>query len=222
METFAGKEMIYANTGGKKGEYLPELFGEMTVNFLNTHVPDRFNHHQPFFLLVNLPMPRSAKAGADEFTVPTDAPFTEMPWPQAAKNRAALITRLDTSVGRMLEALKKLRMTNNVAVFFTSASGSEKFAEAKLNFLRPDDDVAAGQPHAPMLVRWPGTVPAGRVSNVPWSAQDFAPTALQIAYAKPAKDITGISILPVLIGQSGTTTHTAPDRLDRPSGGRRF
>jgi uncharacterized sulfatase len=212
METFAGREMIYANTGAKKGEYLPELFGEMTVNFVNTHVPDRFNHYRPFFLLVNLPMPRSAKAGADDFTVPTDAPFTEMPWPQAAKNRAALITRLDTGVGRLLEALQKLRMTNNVAVFFTSASGSEKFADAKLNFLRPDDDVANGQPHAPMLVRWPGNIPAGRVSNLPWSAQDFAPTALQIAYARPAKDVTGISILPVLFGEPGTNTPALPDR----------
>jgi arylsulfatase A-like enzyme len=103
-------------------------------------------------------------------------------------------------------------MTNNVAVFFTSASGSEKFADAKLNFLRPDDDVANGQPHAPMLVRWPGNIPAGRVSNLPWSAQDFAPTALQIAYARPAKDVTGISILPVLFGEPGTNTPALPDR----------
>lgn len=216
LETFVGKEMIYPNTGGQNGEYLPEVFTKMTVNFIHTHQPDRFNHYQPFFLLVDLPAPRSASVTADEFPVPTDAPFTDAPWPQAAKNRAALITRLDTGIGRLLEELQKMQMTNNVAIFFTSASGAEKFVDPKLKTLWPADEVAAGSPRVPMIVRWPGNIPAGRVSRQPWSAVDFAPTALQIGYIKPAADFTGISVLPVLLGQPGTTTNVAPDRLDRP------
>ena len=215
METFVGKEMIYPNTGGKNGEYMPEMFIKMMLNFIHTHQPDRFNHYQPFFLLVNLPAPRSASATADEFPVPTDAPFSAEPWPQAAKNRAALITRLDTGIGRLFEELQKMQMTNNVAVFFTSASGAEKFVNPNLKTVWPADEVAAGSPRVPMMVRWPGSIPAGRVSRQAWSAVDFAPTALQIGFAKPAADFTGISVLPVLFGQSGTTTNIAPDRLDR-------
>ena len=216
LETFTGKEMLYPNTGGKNGEYLPEVFTKMTVNFIHTHQPDRFNHYQPFFLLVDLPAPRSASATADEFPVPTDAPFSDEPWPAAAKNRAALITRLDTGIGRLLEELQKLQMTNNVAIFFTSASGAENFVDPKLKTLWPADEVAAGAPRVPMIVRWPGNIPAGRVSRQNWSAVDFAPTALQIGYVKPAADFTGISVLPVLLGQAGTITNVPPDRLDRP------
>jgi arylsulfatase A-like enzyme len=215
-EAFVGKEMIYPNTGGKNGEYLPEMFTKMMVNFIHTHQPDRFNHYQPFFLLVDLPAPRSASATADDFPVPTDAPFSDAPWPPAAKNRAALITRLDTGIGRLFEELQKMQLTNNVAIFFTSASGAEKFVKPQLKALWPADDIAAGSPRVPMLVRWPGNIPAGRVSRQAWSAVDFAPTALQIGFAKPAADFTGISVLPVLFGQAGTTTNVAPDRLDRP------
>jgi arylsulfatase A-like enzyme len=63
-----------------------------------------------------------------------------------------------------------------------------------------------------MIVRWPGRVPAGRISRAPWSAPDFAPTALEIGYAQPAADVTGISILPVLLGKPGTNAPGAPQR----------
>ena len=164
METYVGKEMLFPNVGGKKGQYLPDFFATMTVNFVRTHQPDQFNNYRPFFLFVSLPAPRSSTSLADDFPVPTDAPFTGENWPQAAKNRAALITRLDNGIGRLFEELQKLQLTNNVAIFFTSACGSEKFHDARLNFMRADDEVSQGQPRVPMMVRWPGTVPAGRES----------------------------------------------------------
>ena len=215
-----GPEMIYQNAGGKKGRYLPDLFMSAAANFVRVNQPDPANHFRPFFLLVNLPAPRAATAGKDDFPVPTDAPFTGETWPQAAKNRAAMMTRLDEGVGRLLEQLEKLQMTNNVAIFFTGAAGAEKFADTNLNFLKRVGDWRGENPEArlrvPMIVRWPGHVPAGRVSSQPWSAPDFAPTALQIAYAKPPPGVTGISILPALLGEPGTNTNAAPDRLDMP------
>ena len=216
-----GPEMIYQNAGGKKGKYLPDLFISAAANFIRVNQPDPANHFRPFFLLVNLPAPRTATAGKDDFPVPTDAPFTHETWPQAAKNRAAMMTRLDEGVGRLFEQMKKLQMTNNVAIFFTGAAGAEKFADTNLNFLKRVGDWRGENPEArlrvPMIVRWPGRVPAGRVSSQPWSAPDFAPTALQIAYAKPPPGVTGISILPALLGQPGTNTNAAPDRLDMPT-----
>ncbi len=203
--TYTGKEEIYPNLGGKKGQYLPELFVNAMDSFISANVPDASNHHRPFFLLVNFPAPRTATAGADDFPVPSDAPFTEEKWPQAAKNRAALITRLDGGIGRLFEQLAKLQMTNNIAVFFTASAAPGKFADTNLNFLLPAADfqnltngVAAP---LPMLVRWPGRIPAGQVSDRAWTAEDFAPTAMEIGYLKPATNFTGISILPTLFGE---------------------
>ncbi len=210
MIAFMGKEMIYANTGGKKGVYLPELFINAMNNFVRVNAPDAASHYRPFFLLVNFPMPRSATLGADDFPVPSDAPFTEEKWPQAAKNRAALITRLDAGIGKLFEQLKTLGMTNNVAVFFTASSAPEKFANTNLNFLLPSADFRnANKPAAlPMIVNWPGTIPAGRVNHAAWSAIDLAPTALNIAFVKPADNFTGISLLPILTGEK---KEAAPD-----------
>jgi len=218
---FNDREQIYANTGGKHGQYLPDLFMSAAANFVRVNVPDFANRYRPFFLLLNLSAPRTATTGQADFPVPTDAPFSGENWPQAAKNRAALMTRLDAGIGRLLEQLEKERMTNNVAIFFTSVSGPEKFADTNLvKFLNPGGELNEVNPEArlrvPMIVRWPAHVPAGRVSKQPWSAADFAPTALQIAYANPAPTFGGLSVLPVLLGQPATNAPVLPDRLGSP------
>jgi arylsulfatase A-like enzyme len=199
---FEGKEMIYANTGGQKGKYLPDLFFSAAGNFVRNNEPDFFNHYRPFFLLLNLPAPRPARTGADEFPVPSDAPFSSEPWPQAAKNRAALISRLDTDLGRLLEQIDKLKLTNNLAVFFTSSSAPAKFADPKLNFLLPPQDFRStnqlATPPLPMIAWWPGKIAPGQVSDKAWSAVDFAPTAVEIGLVNDAPPFAGHSILPVL------------------------
>ncbi|HEX7571035.1 MAG TPA: sulfatase-like hydrolase/transferase, partial [Verrucomicrobiae bacterium] len=203
--------------GGQKGQYLPDLFAKAMVNFVKNNDPDRANHFRPYFLLVNFPAPRTATTGADDFPVPSDAPFTGEPWPPAAKNRAALITRLDAGIGRLIEQLNKSKMSNSVAIFFASSCAPEKFADTNLNFLLPRDDFRDAKKPAPqtlpLLVNWPGRAPAGRVSKLAVSALDVAPTALEIAWAKPVPGLTGISLLPVLENRKQTNTVDIPDRL---------
>jgi arylsulfatase A-like enzyme len=199
VKVTAEHEMIYTNADGKKGTYLPELLVTAMDNFIRIHQPDAANHYRPYFLVVNFPAPRSAVAGKDEFPVPTDAPFTGEAWSPAAKNRAALITRLDAGIGRLFEQLKENQQTNNIAIFFTSSSAPEKFTDQKLNsFLPPEDFRGTNNPtpRLPMLVRFPAKIPAGQVSDKIWTAAELAPTALEIAYVKPATNFTGTSILP--------------------------
>src|SRR6185437_16446334 len=146
--------------------------------------PDAANHYRPFFLLVNLPAPRTATTRADNFPVPSDAPFTGEAWPQAAKNRAALITRLDGGIGRLFEQLEKIGMTNNVAIFLSSSAAPEKFANTNMNFMLAPDNFRTTNntvpPPLPLIIRWPGTIPAGQVNTQVWTTADFAPTALEI------------------------------------------
>jgi len=142
--------------------------------------------------------------------VPTDAPFTSEAWPPAAKNRAALIARLDVGIGRLREQLQKLRLTSDVAIFFTSAVAPEKFANPNLaKVFHSDENTTGGEKSSevglPMIANWPAQFPAGTVSRISWSAQDVAPTALEIGLQKPAKNSTGRSVLPMLLSQKSAT-----------------
>jgi arylsulfatase A-like enzyme len=205
LKVFLDREMLYYNTEDRKGQYLPELLFGVAGNFARLNKPDAANRHRPFFLLVNLPAPRSASADKDEFPVPSDAPFTGEPWPQAAKDRAALMTRLDGGIGRLFEDLKKAGLTNNIMVCFASSSAPEKFADTNLSFLLPKDDFrgtnSAVPPRLPMIVHFPGKVPGGRVVDAPLTAPDLTQTLLEIGYAKPATNFTGHSVWPMLQGR---------------------
>jgi arylsulfatase A-like enzyme len=217
---WSGREEIHDNTGGRQGKFIPDVLMGAMVNFVRVNAPDFANRYRPFFLLVNLPAPHSVTPGKDDYPVPTDAPFTSESWPQAAKNRAALLTRLDDGVGRLLEQLKKVSLTNNIAIFLAGAAAPERFADTNLNFLQVKGEVRGGDSperlRQPMLVYWPEQAPAGHVSRAPWSAPDFAPTALEIAFVKPAASFTGVSVLPALLGHAGASAPTSPDRRSEP------
>lgn len=210
------QEPLRANAGGKHGRYLPDLLFTLGEHFIEVHAPDRANHYQPFFLYLQLPEPHSFTPGKDDYSVPTDAPYSGENWPRAARNRAALITSLDASVGHLLEHLAHVGMSNNVAIFLTSVVAPEKFADTNLNFLQLPGEVRGGSSpdhlRAPMIVRWPGHVPAGRVSAAAWNPADFAPTALDIGFAKPADHYAGSSQLPVLLGRPATPAPAEPAR----------
>jgi arylsulfatase A-like enzyme len=204
-KAYVGREMLYPNTGGKKAQYIPDLFAKAALNFVKIHQPDQFNHYQPFFLLLDFKIPNQ------KIEVPTDAPFSDESWPQPEKNKAALISRLDGYVGQLQEQLQKIGMTNNVVIFFGGAGVPKKIAEIDPDFFH--SNISTNDFRVPMIVHWSGTIPAGRVSKLRWSAPDFAPTALQIAHAKPAASFSGISILPTLLGQQGTVTNMPADRI---------
>jgi arylsulfatase A-like enzyme len=195
FNAFIGKEMIYSNIGEKKGEYIPDLYTKAALNFIKINLPDQFNHYRPFFLLLNYKIPN------EKIQVPTDAPFSEENWPQPEKNKAALISRIDGYVGQLRVQLQKIGMTNNVAIFFSSGSVPKKTAEIDPNFFH--SNISTNDFRAPMIVCWPKTIPAGKVSDLKWSAQDFLPTAAEIAFTQAPTNIDGVSLLPLLTGQAG-------------------
>lgn len=192
MNTFMGREKLLANFGDAKGQYIPDLLTKAALNFVQINRSDRANHYRPFFLVVNYRIPGDGKSA-----VPTDAPFSEEPWPQAARNKAAMIARLDGYIGQLQEQLEKLGITNNTAIFFTSATAPQQTGAADKDFFH--SAAADGNLRVPMIVKCPALLPAGMVSGRNWSAADFLPTAADIAYAKPPQGVNGVSVLPKVL-----------------------
>jgi arylsulfatase A-like enzyme len=195
MDTFMGRETLVPNLGGAKGEYIPDVLTKAALSFMKINQPDPANRYRPFFLLLNYKIP-----GDDKSQVPTDAPFSEEKWPQPAKNKAAMIARLDGYIGQLTEQLEKFGMTNNAVIFFTSATVPQKTDAVDPNFFH--SIVSSNDLRVPMIGHWPGTIPAGAVSDFKCSAQDFLPTAAEIGFAKPPAGINGASVLTVLLGQT--------------------
>ena len=215
---FHGKEALIANADGAKRAYIPDLLTTAAVNFIKNNLPDQFNRHRSFFLLLNYTPLRANTAEAartgNGMQVPTDAPYSEESWPQPEKNQAAMVARLDANIGQILAQLKKFNIENNTAVFFTSDTGPHrdggidpKFFQSAGPFRGVRGDLYEGSLRVPMIARWPGRIPAGLVSDFAWAAWDFLPTATEIALIKPPAAIDGISVLPTLFGQTQTNRH---------------
>ena len=198
---FNGREPLLPNADGKRGQYIPDTLTKAALNFIRINQPDQFNHYQPFFLLLDYatPRPNLAEAGhsGHGLQVPTDAPYSEEPWTQSAKDRAAMITRLDGDIGKLVDSLKTMGIESNTVVFFSSVSAPQKIGGVDPTFFQ----ISSNDLRIPMIVRWPGRVPAGQVAGDQWTAADFLPTAAEIGVAKPPKDINGKSILPFLCGR---------------------
>jgi arylsulfatase A-like enzyme len=194
------------NRAGKRVKYTHDLFTDKAVSFIERHRED------PFFLYLAYTLPHFSdypKDSPDHYMVPSDEPYTDKDWPQIAKNYAAMISRMDRDVGRIMELIKKLGIDENTIVFFTSDNGAYLGSAPPREFFESNDmlrggkrDLYEGGIRIPMIARWTGKAPAGRVSEQVWAFWDFMPTAAELAGLPAPKGIDGISMLPVLLGKA--------------------
>jgi arylsulfatase A-like enzyme len=216
---FDGKIPLTKNEGGQKGEYACDLFTTAALNFVRNNKPDQFNKYRPFFLFLCYIIPHAnnelGSATGNGMEVPSDAPYANEPWPQTEKNKAAMITRMDADIGKLMERLKELKIEDNTVVFFTSDNGPHKeggvdpkFFQSSGPFRGLKRDLTEGGIRVPMIVRWPGKVSAGTASDQVWAMWDVLPTLAEIAGLKPPGKIDGISMLPALLGKPQTNQHS--------------
>ena len=165
----------------------------------------------PFFLYLAYTIPHAnnerGAATGDGMETPSYEPYADKPWPQPQKGHAALITRLDRDVGALLRKLKDLGLDENTVVFFSSDNGTHKEGGADPQFFKSSGplrgykrDLYEGGIRVPMIVRWPGKIKAGAVSEDVWAFWDFMPTAAELAGAKAPSGLDGVSVAPALLG----------------------
>ena len=138
---------------------------------------------------------------------------------------AAMITRLDAQVGQILDLLKRKGLDENTIVIFTSDNGPHEEGGADPAFFNRDGllkgtkrSTHEGGIRIPFIVRWPGHVQPGTVSNHQLAFYDLMPTFCDIAgienyaerYRNPniANDyFDGISFYPTLTGRGEQQEH---------------
>src|SRR5205823_3678677 len=146
--------------------------------------------------------------------VPSDEPYSKRTWPQVHKNYAAMVTRMDRDIGRIIAKLKEMSLDEKTIVFFSSDNGPHKAGGNDPKFFHSAGplrgikrDLYEGGIRMPMIVRWPGKIKAATVSDQVWAFWDFLPTAGELAGAKTPAGIDGISMAPTLLGAGQPKNH---------------
>ena len=201
----------------KGQDYAPDRINQQALAFL------RANKDRPFFLYYPTVIPHVALHVPDEELKPylalgwNDPPFTRGKGygytphftPRAAY--AAMITRMDRYIGRVLEELKRLGLEENTIVVFTSDNGTTHLKEEVdydfFQSVKPlrglKGSLYEGGVRVPLIVRWPGRVKAGSTSDFVTGFEDWLPTLVDLAGVKanvPA-EVDGVSLKATLLGQ---------------------
>jgi arylsulfatase len=216
------KITIEGNDGGpRRKQYAQDLFEAEAMDFI------RANKDRPFFLFFATTVPHLALQVPDdsleEYRGVWDDPpydgtngYLPQKYPRAAY--AAMVTRLDRSVGRIASLIKQLGLDGETLVLVTSDNGSTykiggydpDFFRGTWPFRAAKGSIYEGGIRIPLIARWPGRIKPARTSAQVVAFQDILPTMLDVAGARetiPA-DIDGISFWPELLAERTRQAHS--------------
>jgi arylsulfatase len=199
--------------------YTQDLFEEEAMKFLAA------NKDRPFFLYLPFIVPHVAvqvpedslaeyrgKLGDDP---PYDGKKGYLPHPAPHAGYAAMVTRMDRSVGRILDKLRELKLEENTLVIFTSDNGpTHNVGGADSTFFHSADgfrglkgSLYEGGIRIPFVAYWPGKIKPRTTCDTPFYFPDVLPTLCELAGAEVPKGIDGLSVLPTLLGKPGQKAH---------------
>lgn len=184
--------------------YAMDLIARDTLDWVRDHASG------PFFLYHAITLPHG------KFEIDDLGLYKDKPWTELQKTYAAMVTRLDSDVGRLLDLLKELKIDDNTLVLFAGDNGASFDPKSEVGKLFDQSmggrlrgykrSLYEGGLRQAGIARWPGKVPAGRVCEQPWAFWDFLPTAAELAGATISSAHDGLSVVSLLKGGS------APER----------
>lgn len=212
--TDAANPASYAPYSAK--DYAPDLISAQGLKFI------RDNKDKPFFCFVPTTVPHLALQVPEDSLKEYAGAFPEEPYPggrgylphrtpRAAY--AAMITRMDREVGRIIDLVKELGLEENTIFVFSSDNGplynqlggtDADFFNSAGPFKGRKGSMYEGGVRVPCIVRWKGRIAPGSQDNRVTGFEDWLPTLLELAGARDSTPagIDGISFAPTLLGQS--------------------
>lgn len=207
-----GKRTLEGNTRGLTGEqYAPQVIADEMLDFIKQ------NKDNPFFVYYPTVLPHLAlqapQENIDEYIGKwPETPYTGksyLPHPTPRACYAAMITFIDTQVGRLMDLLKELGLDDNTIVFFTSDNGATylkgqvdyEFFESVGNLRGLKGSLYEGGIREPMIVRWPGKIKPNTTTNLPAASYDTMATLADLTGAKIESKTDGVSLMPTLLSK---------------------
>ena len=194
-------------------QYSQDLMAAEAINFIKQ------NKDKPFFLYLPFTVPHAALQVPEDSLEEYKGKFPETPYlgeknylpqqtPRAAY--AAMITRMDREIGRIMGLLKELGIDENTLIIFTSDNGPAwGYGGTDPQFFNSADGLRGfkaslyeGGIRVPMIARWKGKIKPGSASDHISAFWDFYATFAEVVGAKIPEDIDGISLLPTLLNKN--------------------
>jgi len=177
----------------KTGEYLTDRLADETIAFMRDHKT------KPMFLCLwtyNPHYPFEAPADLTKHYTGKEGPGLKNPI------YGAQIEATDRAVGRVIDELDRLELTDNTLVIFTSDNGGWLGATDNRPLRAGKGYLYQGGLRIPLIIRWPGNTKAGATNDTPVVSMDLTATILEAAKVQLAKDeaLDGESLKPVLSG----------------------
>ncbi len=192
-----------------RGKYVTHVFGREAISFVREHVGRR-----PFFLYLPFNAPHGASTLAEDNG--GKKPGVQAPEEYVARYRGvvkderlaryyAAVTCMDEEIGKLLKVVDEAGQKENTIVLFLSDNGgSGNGGNAPLKGAK--SSMWEGGLRVPFVMRWPGRVPAGKVTDEFLTSLEILPTLLAATGAKPPAELKldGFNMLPVVRGEEAS------------------
>jgi arylsulfatase A-like enzyme len=186
--------------------YTTDLITERAVKFIEQ------NARRSFFIDVSYNAPHwpyqipghaSVAGGNGRHLMPHDEPTS------TRADYVAMVEHVDRGVGEILRTLDRLQLDLNTIVLFTNDNGGEWLSSNGPLFNRKWT-VWEGGIRVPALARWPGRIPAGKVSDQVGITMDLAASILAVAGARvpPEARHEGVNLFPIWEGKEPEVERT--------------
>ena len=203
---------------GPDGEHLPRSVARETVSFIEDQAGVK-----PFFAYLSFYSVHTPLIARDDLRRKYEGKrerlgIDQAIWGQEGARKvrlvqehvvyAGMVEAMDLAVGTVLDALDRLGLSHNTAVFFMSDNGglstSEGHPTSNLPLRGGKGWMYEGGIREPMIVRWPGVTQGGAVCDSYVTSVDFFPTILEIADLPPRPNdhLDGVSFTPLLRGET--------------------
>ncbi len=200
--------------------YSHDAIVDAALNFVREHSKG------PFFVYFPITIPHAAMQVPEDYAKPWREKYPQFNEKigkyggsvvqNPVANFAAMMTKMDDGIGRLLALLAELGVDENTLVMFSSDNGPHKEGGHDPDFWDSNGplrgykrDLYEGGIRAPLLARWPGKIAPGSVSNHISAHWDVLPTFCELAGIDPGDGagIDGISMAPTLLGKGEQKAH---------------
>lgn len=191
--------------------YTHDLIFDAALDFV------RENHDRPFFCFLPVTIPHAAMEAPEEAMTRWRERFPEFNGtigkyagaetdnPVAAF--AAMVTRLDSDVGRLVALLEELGVADDTLIVFTSDNGPHVEGGHNAEFFDSNGplrgfkrDLYEGGIRVPAIASWPSRIAPGGDDDLLSAGWDWLPTLCEAALTTPPEGIDGVSLMPALTG----------------------